>query len=117
MFGWHMCRQGTGVPIVVPHSCNQYVLAKLNTLFFITISKMFRKRLEGKLAGKFLSFKCRKFVMDAKPVAMSMHAYIDLASAVKTRAISRMLRFLRFWMSMAESLRYDFIKGSSSLAL
>jgi hypothetical protein len=59
-------------------------------LFFITISKICRNRLEGKLAGRLLSFDCRKFAMEERPVVASMLVYIDLALAVNTRACSGM---------------------------
>jgi hypothetical protein len=66
-------------------------------LFLMAISRMFRKRLEGKLVGSFSSFVYRKFLIESIPVLVSMFVYIDLASAVNTRAFSGMCRFLRHW--------------------
>jgi hypothetical protein len=97
--------QETGVPIAVPHNCNQYESAKLKMLFFITISRICRKRVEGKLVGRFLSFVCKKFEMDVSPVVISMLVYIDFASAVNSSALSGMWIFFRLWMSVVESFK------------
>ncbi len=72
--------------MAVPESCNQYVSAKLKILFLMMISSMSRKRFVGKSEGSPSLFVCRKFLMDAAPIVMSMLVYIDFVSAVITRA-------------------------------
>jgi hypothetical protein len=83
-------------------------------LFLMTISRMLRKRLEGKLVGSFSSFVYRKFLIESIPVLVSMFVYIDLALVVNTKALYGMCRFLSHWINVLESFRYDYTNGSNS---
>jgi hypothetical protein len=52
----------------------------------MTISRIVRKRLEGKLEGKLSSFEWRNCLIEAIPMSVSMLVYIDVASAVNSSA-------------------------------
>jgi len=78
----------TGVPIAVPDSCCQNVLAKLKMLFFITTSRMLRNMLTGKFLGILSELLSRKSLIVDMPRLVSMLVYIDFASAENSRAFS-----------------------------
>ncbi len=83
-----------GVPMAVPDSCSQVVFLNAKTLFFITISRIWRNKSEGKSVGRRLSLDVMKSLMAWIPMFVSMLVYIDLASAENNKAFSG--RFIVF---------------------
>ena len=80
--------QAAGVPMAVPVSWSQKVLANEKMLFVITVSSICRNRAVGKFSGIFSALTRIKSRIELRACCVSMLVYIETASAENSRASS-----------------------------
>jgi hypothetical protein len=78
--------QAAGMPMAVPVNCSQNVWPKENMLFIITISRISRNRVPGKVCGILSELTCIKSRIDFIACWVLMLVYIKTASA-KNRSV------------------------------